>query len=98
MHSRPDANDLLGIAHDTLLQKLLPALPENLRYDARMIASAIAIALREIALAEATEKNEWEALTNLLNEPVWDTAECQTGLPSGLNQARRKLSNAIREG
>jgi len=46
MLEQPDATDLLNTARDALLQKLLPALPAHLHYEARMIANAMAIAAR----------------------------------------------------
>lgn len=42
----PDAADLLGTARALLLERLLPALPPDLHYEARMIANAMAIAAR----------------------------------------------------
>jgi Domain of unknown function (DUF6285) len=47
MHNRPDASQLILLARSELMSKLLPHLPEELRYEARMIASAMAIADRE---------------------------------------------------
>ena len=49
MNDRPDATELLAIARRTLLDELLPRLPEELRYTALMIANAMAIASREHA-------------------------------------------------
>lgn len=49
MLEAPDAADLLATAREALLQKLLPALPAHLHYEARMAANAMAIAAREIA-------------------------------------------------
>lgn len=49
MSRLPDAHDLLLTARESLLQRLLPALPAHLHYEARMLASALAIALREQA-------------------------------------------------
>lgn len=49
MLERPDAQDLLATARETLLAALLPALPPHLHYEARMAANALAIAGRAIA-------------------------------------------------
>ena len=46
MLEQPDARDLLATARAALLEKLLPALPAHLHYEARMIANAMAIAAR----------------------------------------------------
>lgn len=47
MSRLPDAADLLTTAREALLRQLLPALPESLHYEARMIANAMAISARE---------------------------------------------------
>lgn len=46
MLEAPDAADLLATARASLLEKLLPALPAHLHYEARMVANAMAIAAR----------------------------------------------------
>lgn len=53
MLERPDAPDLLATARDVLLRELLPALPPERHYAARMIANAMAIAARAGAAAPA---------------------------------------------
>jgi hypothetical protein len=47
MLERPGAADLLATARDALLAEILPALPAEKQGVARMVAAAIAIALRE---------------------------------------------------
>ena len=47
MADRPDAGELLTVARDALLDSLLPLLPADAHYTARMIANANAIAQRE---------------------------------------------------
>jgi hypothetical protein len=44
---KPDAADLLATAREVVLKELLPALPPEKAFAARMVANAIAIALRE---------------------------------------------------
>ena len=51
MTDRPDAGELLEVARAALLDTLLPLLPADAHYTARMIANAIAIAQREQAAA-----------------------------------------------
>jgi hypothetical protein len=46
MIERPDAADLLATARDVLLRELLPALPPERHYAARMVANAMSIAAR----------------------------------------------------
>jgi hypothetical protein len=45
---QPDARALLDIAHETLLEQLLPLLDGDARYQALMIANAMAMAMREL--------------------------------------------------
>jgi hypothetical protein len=44
---KPDAADLLATAREVVLNELLPALPPDKAFAARMVAAAIALALRE---------------------------------------------------
>ncbi len=53
MLERPDAADLIATARQSLLEKLLPALPSELHYEARMAANALAIAGRALAAETA---------------------------------------------
>ena len=48
MLERPDAAGLLETARDVLLRELLPHLPEAKRFEARMVANAMAITRREM--------------------------------------------------
>lgn len=54
MRVEPSGAELLRAARETLLEELLPLLPEGGLYSARMIANAMAIAGRELAHAEVS--------------------------------------------
>ena len=54
MLEKPDAADLLATARDVLLNELLPALPPDKVFAARMVAAAMALARREAAADVAT--------------------------------------------
>lgn len=54
-HEEPLAPDLLAIAREVLLNDLLPALPAEKAFAARMVANAMAIAAR------AATQPDWEA-------------------------------------
>ncbi len=69
MPDRPEASSLLWQARKTLLEDLLPALPEARRYEALMVASAMAMAAREAA-AERDDGEERARFAALLNAPV----------------------------
>ncbi len=65
MSDRPGGPALLGQARRSLLEELLPLLPDDKRYNALMIANAMAIAIREIEAGddgEAEERAELRAL------------------------------------
>jgi hypothetical protein len=47
MLEKPDGADLLATARDVVLNELLPDLPPEKAFAARMVAAAIALALRE---------------------------------------------------
>jgi hypothetical protein len=53
MLERPDAANLLATAREVLLRSLLPALPPERHYEARMVANALAIAARAAGAAPA---------------------------------------------
>ena len=96
MKTQPNAADLLAIARSTLLDKLLPGLPEELRYDALMIANAMAIASREHAGADQAMHAEFARLQKLLGE----TSETPAGpaLATSLASLNQRLASDIRVG
>jgi len=85
--TRPDARELLVIARQTLLHDLLPALPDELRYQTLMVANAMAIAARECEAGTQGSVEEGKRLCELLDDPQ-----------ASLATARRELAMAIREG
>jgi hypothetical protein len=96
MNKRPDATELLAIARSTLLDKLLPRLPEDLRYDGLMIANAMAIGARELAARDTPAKNELARVGTLLGERTADLSGA--ALHRALTDANRRLAAAIRAG
>jgi hypothetical protein len=96
MNDIPDATELLAIARSTLLDKLLPRVPEELRYEALMIANAMAIAAREHAAGDAAAQAELARLSALMaerNEP-----QAGTDLVSARAGLNRRLATQIRAG
>ena len=96
MKDIPDATELLAIARSTLLDKLLPRVPEELRYDALMIANAMAIAAREHAAGDQAAQAGLARLRGLMaeaHEPL--TGAALQSARTGLN---RRLAAAIRAG
>jgi hypothetical protein len=56
LHEEPMAADLLATAREVLLNDLLPALPPDKAFAARMVANAMAIAARA-----AAQDSTWDA-------------------------------------
>ncbi len=71
MLERPDGPELLDTAREVLLNELLPHLPEAQRFQARMVANAMAIARRESMADAAPALAELRAL---LREPEAEPA------------------------
>ena len=68
MRDRPTAPDLLDTARSVLKERLLPALPKDLTYDALMILNAMGIAQRQCAAGQAPEEAARERLRTLYND------------------------------
>ena len=96
MNDIPDAIKLLAIARATLLDKLLPHIPEELRYDARMIANSMAIAIREQANGEAAAQTELASLRGLFGEHA--KLVTSDALEVALAGYRKRLATDIRNG
>jgi len=86
--SRPSAPDLLKSARQLLLDELLPALPRELHYEARMIANAMIIAARDQQQGSRCINEEQRHLQALLDDS--STSE--------LSALRQQLARAIRQG
>jgi hypothetical protein len=83
MLEKPDAADLLATAREVVLQDLLPSLPPDKAFAARMVAAAIALALREAAAEGETAL--LDRLRGLVAAPEGDpqrhlAAEIRAGL------------------
>jgi uncharacterized protein DUF6285 len=62
MHDLPTGPDLLSLARDVLLSKLLPLLPPEAHLDARLVANSMAIATREAAAGKKAAQELLRAL------------------------------------
>ena len=93
MKVEPGGAELLRLARDTLLEELLPRLPAESHYAARMAANAMAIAARELEGAGGDPAAEVARVRALL--PEWQ--------PSGdidqqAREANARLAAAVRAG
>lgn len=89
--NHPDAPELLSAARETLMNEVFPSIPEHLRYEVRMIASAMGIAAREAQTGENVSQEEVALFAEVLPEFV------SAGMTS-LESARRAMADAIRAG
>ena len=96
MNDRPDATELLEIARRTLLDDVLPRLPDDLRYPALMIANAMAVAAREHAAGDVAASAELARLQALYGEPR--AALGGSALHTALNRYNQRLATDIRAG
>jgi hypothetical protein len=97
MSERPAAADLLDEARRTLLEVLLPLLPQDRRYDGLMIANAMAIASREARLGADVLREEVRRLATLLEaERAADGRS--TALRLTLRDLEQQLAQELRQG
>lgn len=97
MRDRPDAADLLDAASETFAADLLPLIPDAHRAAARLVATAMAIAAREVRAGDEPLRRELAALTELYGEsrPAADTREA---LLRELRRMNRRLAADLRAG
>lgn len=102
------AADLLDECHAVLTRDLIAALPPEHRYEARMIASAMARVSRQIKVSRRAAASELEALDQLANDapPTRDTTKTlqamavspDRALEGRLAAARARLADDLRAG
>lgn len=95
MREQPEGQSLLTIARATLLEKVVPLLPQDQRYNALMIANAMAIAMRQWQAGDAWQQEELARLQALLGAA--DVVESED-LRGALLAANRALAQKIRNG
>jgi Domain of unknown function (DUF6285) len=89
----PSGAELLRVARETLLEELLPRLPAENHYAARMVANAMAIAARELEGAAGDPAAEIARVRALL--PEWAPAG---DMDAQVREANAKLAAAVRAG
>jgi hypothetical protein len=94
MRVEPSGAELLQAAREALLEELLPLLPEEGRYAARMAANAMGIAARELAGDGGDAAEELARLEALL--PEWKPSA--SGPVQAVREATVELAAAIRAG
>lgn len=95
MRDHPKGAALLAIAQKTMRERILPVLPPDIKHDALMILNAMSIAMRQLEQGEEFEREELQALAELLGNVPHELTG--TGA-SALVAANRTLSQHIRSG
>jgi hypothetical protein len=95
MRVEPGGRELLRVARAELLESLLPHIPESHRYAARMVANAMAVAMRELEAPAAVE-TDVPALARDIRSGAHDAPEASARLLHelrALTRARLAISN-----
>ncbi|MDD2058385.1 DUF6285 domain-containing protein [Pseudomonas sp. GD03860] len=81
---------MLVVAQKLLREQLLVVLPDEHKHNALMIANAMGVAIRQMQAGEAAQHEECRSLERLLQRPLSD--------PSQVNSGNRELSMLLRAG
>lgn len=95
MREIPSGAQLLETAREILRKELMPALPPELRHQALMIASAMAIARRQLDDGDQPERRELAALGAMFGLPL---SVQQEQMHTELVKRNRRLCDTIRAG
>lgn len=87
MYREPTAANLLETARAFLRDQVLPRLPDDARYDALMVANAMAIAARQVAAGDRPLEEARARLAALYAAP-----------DAGLARLARRLADDVRAG
>ncbi len=96
MIRRPDSANLLRAARRTLLDAVAPALSGAARYNALMVANAMAIVLRDLDAGDNAEREELALFEALYGTETVDRAGA--GDAARLDALGRRLAAEIRDG
>lgn len=96
MLDRPNRDALLAVAEETLRREVLPHLDGPARYNALMVAGAVAMARREIAAGHEPARDILDAYAEFFGQ---DNVY-RSGIDAGerITALNRDLAAAIREG
>ncbi len=97
MLEKPGGADLLATARDLLLAELLPALPPDKVFAARMVANAMAIAARGLAVEAQAEAALQARLAALVGEGADPLARLAAGIRAGRFDGDEAVRNWLRD-
>lgn len=92
MRNKPTGVDLLLVARKSLVEQLIPSLPEEKRGAARLIARAINIASREAENGEKPLRDALERVSEVLGKDVKSEIEFAQSSPDALERVLGELS------
>jgi hypothetical protein len=96
MNNAPDGAELLRVAQKVLREHLLPGIAENHRYQALMVANAMAIAARELKAGETDLHQELRMLTQLYGDTM--VGESGNSVKDKVASLNKRLAKDIRSG
>lgn len=96
MNNEPDGAELLRVAQKVLRERLLPGIAKEQRYEALMVANAMAIAARELQAGESDLREELRMLTELYGDTV--VSESGSSTKEKVSALNKRLAKDIRSG
>ncbi len=96
MRDNPDGTELLRHARALLLGDLLPALPEDLRHQARLIAKALSMAAAKLTAGTGPLEAEADALAELYGEARTPAAREAEAVEETLLRLNWRLASEVR--
>ena len=94
MINRPRGDELLAVARRTLLDDLLPLIPADKAYEARMIANAMAIAARELGRCKDVDDETTEGIAEFYRVIGMDPSVVASE-QSLADQIRKRLIDSV---
>ena len=96
MNNAPDGAELLRVAQKVLRERLMPGIGEDRRYEALMVANAMAIASRELQAGESDLRRELRMLTQLYGDTT--VGESGSSTKEKVASLNKRLARDIRSG
>lgn len=96
MNNAPDGAELLRVAQKVLRERLMRGITEDQRYEALMVANAMAIAARELMAGESDLREELRMLTQLYGDTT--VGESGNSMKEKVTSLNKRLARDIRSG
>jgi hypothetical protein len=96
MNNEPDGAELLRVAQKVLREHLLPGIAKQQRYEALMVANAMAIAARELEAGDTGLREELRMLTVLYGDTI--VSQSGTSMKEKVARLNKRLAKDIRAG